>query len=89
MMAAAMEVPVAVMETAGEGGAWGMALLAAYMKEQSQAGRLEDFLSENVFSHSKQTILTPNLQDVKGFQAFMDRYVKGLKIEKTAVEVMD
>lgn len=89
MMAAAMEVPVAVMETAGEGGAWGMALLAAYLKRKATTEVLETFLIEEVFSQSKQITLKPDPGDVEGFRAFMERYVKGLTIEKTAVEVLD
>lgn len=89
MMAAAMEVPVAVMETAGEGGAWGMALLASFMDDRSSADTLEVFLSDIVFSESKGRTLKPNPVDVEGFKAFMARYVKGLEIERAAVETLD
>ena len=89
MMAAAMEVSVAVMETAGEGGAWGMALLAAYMKGKSEGESLAQYLSEKVFAGEKTITINPDSDDVAGFQAFMKRYIAGLVIESKAVEVFD
>jgi len=89
MMAAAMEVPVVVMETAGEGGAWGMALLAAYMKDKSEGESLAVYLSDKVFAGEKSITLDPDLKDMAGFQAFMKRYKTGLAIESKAVEVFD
>lgn len=88
IMAAAMNVPVAVMETAGEGGAWGIALLAAYMLNRSNDERLEDYLSKKVFSNERSSTIKPDQQDVAGFAAFMDRYKKGLDIERTAVGLL-
>ena len=85
MMAAAMNVPVSVMETAGEGGAWGIALLAAYMRQKAEAEPLETYLSQKVFAGEQGVTVAPDPQDVAGFAAFMDRYKKGLVIEKTAV----
>jgi len=89
MMAAAMEVPVSVMETAGEGGAWGMALLASYLVHKSENEPFETFLSEKVFRGEQGIIIHPEPVDVEGFKAFMERYKKGLIIETTAVEVFD
>lgn len=86
MMAAAMNVPVSVMETAGEGGAWGIALLAAYMLRKSAGETLEAYLSAKVFADAKALTLAPDQKDVDGFAAFMERYKKGLVIEKAAVE---
>ena len=86
MMAAAMNVPVSVMETAGEGGAWGIALLAAYMLHKTEDAHLEDYLSTKVFAGENGTTLAPNQKDVEGFEAFMERYTKGLPIEKIAVD---
>jgi sugar (pentulose or hexulose) kinase len=86
MMAAAMNVPVSVMETAGEGGAWGIALLAAYMLRKSAGETLEDYLSAKVFADAKALTLAPDQKDVDGFAAFMERYKKGLVIEQAAVE---
>lgn len=87
-MAAAMNVPVSVMETAGEGGAWGIALLAAYMVRRSEHEPLETYLSDKVFARVDGTTIVPDQADVDGFAAFMERYKAGLDIEKTAVETL-
>jgi len=86
MMAAALNVPVSVMETAGEGGAWGIALLAAYMLHKATNEPLEDYLSAKVFPGENGTTLAPDPLDVAGFTAFMERYKKGLVIERAAVD---
>jgi sugar (pentulose or hexulose) kinase len=88
MMAAAMNVPVAVMETAGEGGAWGIALLAAYMLYKAKDQPLEAYLSENVFAGENATTVAADRRDIDGFLAYMERYKKGLAIERTAVDVL-
>ncbi|MFQ3647023.1 MAG: FGGY-family carbohydrate kinase [Anaerolineae bacterium] len=88
MMAAAMNVPVSVMETAGEGGAWGIALLAEYMRQRKNAESLDEFLENRVFAGKSGTTVAPNLADVDGFAAFMERFRAGLVIETTAAEVM-
>ena len=85
-MAAAMDVPVTVMETAGEGGAWGIALLASYMKNKGAGEKLEAYLSDRVFAGEKGETLQPDASDVKGFDAFLARYTEGLAIEQAAVE---
>ena len=81
-----MNVPVSVMETAGEGGAWGIALLAAYMLNKSSGEPLEDYLSSKVFAGQKGSTIAPDKKDVDGFTAFMERYKKGLVIERAAVD---
>jgi sugar (pentulose or hexulose) kinase len=86
MMAAAINVPVSVMETAGEGGAWGIALLAAYMLNKSNHEPLEAYLLGKVFAGETGSTLAPDANDVAGFAAFMERYKKGLVIERAAVE---
>jgi sugar (pentulose or hexulose) kinase len=86
MMAAAMNVPVSVMETAGEGGAWGIALLAAYMLHKTANEPLESYLSEKVFAGQAGSTIAPDPKDVDGFAAFMERYKKGLVIERAAVD---
>ncbi|MDR2900198.1 MAG: ATPase [Treponema sp.] len=86
LMAAAMNVPVAVMESAAEGGAWGIAALAAFRVQKSSGETLEKYLSEKVFAETKGTRIEPNKDDVAGFEAFMKRYVAGLAVEKSAVE---
>ena len=86
IMAAAMDVPVTVMETAGEGGAWGIALLAAYMKEKKEGESLGDYLNNRVFAGEKGETLAPDPEDVKGFDVFLARYTEGLAIEHAAVD---
>jgi sugar (pentulose or hexulose) kinase len=86
MMAAALNVPVSVMETAGEGGAWGIALLAAYMLNKGSGESLETYLSKRVFTGVPGSTISPDHEDVRGFAVFMDRYKEGLIIEKTAVQ---
>jgi sugar (pentulose or hexulose) kinase len=88
MMAAAMNVPVSVMEIAGEGGAWGMALLASYLRQKTKNESLETYLSDKIFAGEQGTTIAPDSADVAGFAVFMERYKKGLVIEKTAVEVL-
>ena len=85
-MAAACKAPVTVMETAGEGGPYGMALLAAFLKDESE--KLEDFLSEKVFKDAKAVTLAPEQADVEGFDRYLARFSKGLAVEKAAVENM-
>jgi sugar (pentulose or hexulose) kinase len=86
MMAAAMNVPVSVMETAGEGGAWGIALLASYMINKTTNEPLEAYLSDKVFASQKSVTIAPDPADVAGFTTFMKRYKKGLVIERAAVD---
>jgi sugar (pentulose or hexulose) kinase len=86
LMAAAMNVPVSVMETAGEGGAWGIALLASYMLHKAENEPLETYLSNKVFVEENGTTIVPNQWDIDGFSAFMGRYKKGLVIERAAVD---
>ncbi|WP_068675086.1 xylulokinase [Oceanobacillus sp. Castelsardo] len=85
IIAAAMNVPVSVMATAGEGGAWGMAILASYMKNKDQNVSLEDFLDKKVFEDVNGMEIYPDGMDVKGFEEFIERYKKGLAIEEAAV----
>ena len=74
------------METAGEGGPWGMALLAAYRVNRGEGESLEDYLANKVFAGAQVSTLAPEQRDVDGFEAFMDRYRKGLSIERAAVD---
>jgi len=87
-MAAAMNVPVSVMEMAGEGGAWGIALLASYMLRKEKDESLEDYLANKVFAGENVTTIAPDPGDVAGFLAFMERYEKGLVIERAAVDAL-
>lgn len=88
IMAAAMNTPVAVMETAGEGGAWGCALLAAYMQRREAAQTLESYLDEQVFRGNSGTVVQPEPADVQGFRAFMQRYRSGLAVQQAAVDAL-
>ncbi len=88
IMAAVMNVPVSVMETAGEGGAWGIALLASYMLHKAEDETLEAYLSNRVFAGENGTTIAPDPKDVESFSAFMERYKKGLVIERAAVDAL-
>jgi len=86
LMAGALNTPVSVMESAGEGGAWGIALLASYMAQGPKDISLEKFLAEKVFANATGDRVEPDPLDVRGFKKFMERYSAGLKIERAAVE---
>lgn len=88
IMAAAMNAPVSVMETAGEGGAWGIALLASYMKNKGAGETLDDYLTDKVFAGYEGVEIAPDAEDVKGFDEFIERYKAGLPIERAAVEFL-
>lgn len=83
-LAAAMNTPVSVGEVAGEGGAWGMALLAAF--QRSGEGPLADWLASSVFGGAEIETEQPVPADVEGFDVFMERYRAGLAIERAAVD---
>ena len=85
ILAAAMNAPVTCMETAGEGGAWGVALLAAYLVDGKDAS-LEDWLNEAVFSDAAGETVAPSDSEVKGFEAWAGLYERGLEAEKAAVK---
>lgn len=85
ILAAAIDAPVSVMETAGEGGAWGIALLASYMIHKSQGQELGDYLNAAVFAGEKGTKLEPDAKAVESFDIFIKRYAAGLPIERAAV----
>ena len=82
ILAAAINAPVSVMETAGEGGPWGMALLASYMIHKEEKESLQDYLSGKVFAGSTGTSMDPDAKDVEGFEVFIERYKKGIAIEQ-------
>lgn len=87
MMAAALNVPVSIPAAAGEGGAWGMALLAAYLVRENTAQSLPDFL-DSLIASSIGTAVAPDPADVAGFEAYFKRYKAGLAIERAAVDVL-
>ena len=86
ILADAVNAPVSVMATAGEGGAWGIALLASYLVNKEEGETLESFLDSKVFADQESSTLDPKPEGVAGFNAFMDSYMKGLSIERAAVE---
>ena len=85
ILAAAMNAPVAVMETAGEGGAWGIALLAAYMADKEDGETLDAYLNNKIFAGEKGETMNPDPADVEGFDQFIELYKAGLPIEAAAV----
>ena len=88
MLSAAVNAPVSVMETAGEGGPYGMALLCAYMLWKDEGESLPDYLDNKVFASAKSSTLMAEKADVEGFNRFLERYKKAFPIERTAVEVL-
>ena len=88
ILAAAMDATVSVMKTAGEGGAWGIALLAAYMVNKDAGEALEDYLQNKVFGGDEGEKMDPDPEDVKGFDEFIKRYRVGFPIERAAVDAL-
>ena len=86
LLAGAIDTPVSVMETAGEGGAWGIAVLASYLVNKEAGESLEDYLNHKVFAGQEGEEVQPDTRDVQGFNEFMVRYKAGLAIERAAVE---
>jgi sugar (pentulose or hexulose) kinase len=89
IMAAALEATVTVTETAGEGGPWGMAVLASFAQQKGIKESLEDFLDKKVFISSKKNIIKPQQEDIKGFRDFLEQYKKGLAVARAATEVLN
>lgn len=85
MMAAAMGAPVTVMDTASEGGAWGMAILAAFMQEKQEKETLSDYLQNRIFAGQTGSTVSPDEADMAGFEKFMESYTRTLDAEKAAV----
>lgn len=88
ILAGAMDATVSVMKTAGEGGAWGIALLASYMIQKEVDENLEDYLQQKVFGGDEGEKMDPNPEDVKGFDEFISRYKAGFPIERAAVDCL-
>ena len=86
ILAGAIDTPVSVMETAGEGGAWGIALLASYMVHREEDENLADFLAEKVFAGETGIEMQADPEDVAGFNTFIERYKEGFSIERAAVD---
>ena len=86
VLAAAINSPISVMETAGEGGAWGIALLASYLVNNSNGSTLADWLEQNVFAGNTGVEIAPTAEDVAGFNKWIENYKRGLAIEQAAVD---
>lgn len=87
LLAAAIDAPVAVGSTASEGGAWGIAVLAAYLGAAGEQS-LDEFLAARVFADAGTDVVEPDAADVAGFAAYLERYGAGLAVERTATEVL-
>ena len=85
VLAAALGSPISVMETAGEGGAWGIALLAGYMVNNSKGLNLADYLEDVVFAGNTGVEIAPTQEDIDGFNKYIKNYEAGLAIEQAAV----
>ena len=85
VLAAALNSPISVMETAGEGGAWGIALLASYLVNNGEKLSLAEYLDKYVFSGNTGVEIAPDKADVAGFNKYIQNYKAGLDIEKAAV----
>ena len=85
ILAAAINSPISVMETAGEGGAWGIALLAGYLVNNAEKLNLADYLDQKVFAGNTGVEIAPTAEDVAGFDAYIETYKAGLAIEQAAV----
>ena len=88
LLSAAVNAPVSVMETAGEGGPYGMALLAAYMLWKREGESLEDYLDQRVFAGASASTVQATPEDIAGFSTFLERYRKALPMERLATELM-
>ena len=89
VLAAAINSPISVMETAGEGGAWGMAVLALYLMKRAEENiSLPDYLTTEIFAGENGTTVTADDEEIKGFDSFMKSFNAALCIEKAAVEAL-
>lgn len=87
ILAAAFDTPIKVMSTAAEGGAWGMAVLADYLRHKDIS--LDKYLDERVFANAESSTEEPDPRDVAGFEDFFARFTKALPIEQAAIKVID
>ena len=87
ILADALGVPISTMDTAGEGGPWGMALLAAYMCRKSAGESMEEYLTNRVFAGAASKVVEPDPVGSAGFRKFLQRYVAGLPAERAAADI--
>lgn len=88
IMAAAVKAPVSVMETAGEGGPWGEAILAAYMVNKAEDETLQDYLNRKVFADAKCVTIEPNTEDMEGLESYISKFKEGIEMERIATKVL-
>ncbi|MBQ4168499.1 MAG: FGGY-family carbohydrate kinase [Bacteroidales bacterium] len=86
VLAAALDSPISVMETAGEGGAWGMALLAAFLVNNAAKRNLPDYLEDVVFAGNQGEEIAPTSEEVEGFNRYLKNYMRLLPAEAKAVK---
>ena len=79
---------ISAMSTAGEGGPWGMALLASYMCRKEEAETLEEYLMNRVFADAQSSCLNPDPAGVAGFRAYLERYKACLPAQKAAAALV-
>lgn len=87
-LASALGVPVALMKSAGEGGAWGIAILASFLTRENRNETLENYLSDRVFAGMEGSVMAPDSETADGFAQYMKAYRNGLSVEKAAVEAL-
>lgn len=87
-LSAAVNAPVTVMSTASEGGAWGIALLAAYLADGKRDGKLEDYLDRRIFKKLEGSTILASPEEVEGFEVFTERYRAGLEAEKASISAV-
>lgn len=85
VLASALNIPVAMMKTAGEGGAWGIALLAAFLEKSERRKSLAQYLENEVFSETTVDVVEPDEIMKQGYETFMQRYQRGIPIVQTAI----
>ena len=88
LLAGALGVPVSVMQTAGEGGPWGMALLAGYRLHRAEGETLEQYLHRRIFAGAVGSTVQPDARDSRGFAAFMKQYIRCLAVERAAIDAL-
>lgn len=88
-LAAALESPVSVMQTASEGGAWGIAVLARYLIDAKEGKTLADYLQEKAFGNSDALVIEPKKEDVETFRKYIKKFETGLSIERSAGVYLD
>lgn len=88
IMAVAVKAPVSVMETAGEGGPWGEAILAAYMVNKAEDETLQDYLNRKVFADAKCVTIEPNAEDMEGLESYISKFKEGIEMERIATKVL-